>query len=271
MEHIRDAENILRRHFSESPESECVALSSFGKDSLAILALLKRIGANVDIAWFDLHIDELKSSYALDWMRKSGTYVHRLEPIATRVLKDHGEVLAYEFRLSSGDVFTISGPNLPDSISANTRCAVNMGIAREKARVNLPERWKTLIVGRKSCDVDPTVGSLCWPRKEFVLKGGAKILMPLLEWTESQLTTFLMAENCVPDLRRYVVANGQFVERDDKSFNPDYVDCCCRCLTATTGKAIVCELTNAKVASIARLLRVDHDSTDGKVLPSVLF
>jgi hypothetical protein len=246
-----------------------VVLSSFGKDSLCLLALIESLRVRVEVAYFEL--GAVKKAHRFAQRHISGM------DFATTLLRPHktlivagaaGADVAYEFFLVSGDAFQIVGATFDPSPSARLTCGLTVGLVKEGRHD--PYGWDAIISGRRSSDVDPTVGSLKFDSEVAVLENGTRIAMPLLDWADEDVAYFLSRHpSWSPDSKRYFSENGRYRSWQDETVNPDWAPICVRCHSAHSGDVIICPLMLRAAPRANRLERVELAS--GQVSPTVMF
>jgi hypothetical protein len=262
------AELMLVESLAESQRP--VVLCSFGKDSLCLLALLDSMSVQVEIAYFELGAVPKSHSFARSLIRKSVAPVTLLHPHKTlTVAGNSGADIAYEFQLRDGDVFQIVGATFNREPSPDVPCGLAAPLVRTGQ--HHPYEWDLLVSGRRRCDVDPTVGSLAIKSPTAQLGGGARVLMPILDWSDEDVAYYLAAHpQWAPDSERYTLHDGRLHARSDKTSNPDWAPHCVRCLSASPGETISCPLGLAHASNQFRLGR-RLEFEPGDVPPAVMF
>lgn len=262
------AEFALKEELAASKRP--VVLSSFGKDSLCLLALLDEMEAPVEVAHFELGVMPKAHRFARLMIARSVRPVTLLRPHKTLIVAGAaGADVAYEFKLSCGDTFQIVGATFDQSASPQVACGLSADLVKEGRHD--PYGWDLIISGRRSCEFDPTVGSLAIAEKTAALPGGARILMPLVEWSDEDVAYFLATRpRWTADADRYFVTSGTLQNRTDKTYNPDWAPICVRCLSAREGEAISCPRALAAASADHRVGRV-IDFLEGTVPATVMF
>ena len=101
------AESLLVEWLRKSKRA--VVLSSFGKDSLCVLALLDGLKQQTEVAYFELGALPHAHRFARHFIANSNLPLTLLRPHKTLIVAGGGGAdVAYEFRLESGDAFQIA-------------------------------------------------------------------------------------------------------------------------------------------------------------------
>lgn len=246
-----------------------VIFSSFGKESLALLALLKEFDIPCEAAYFELGVRPEKHEFARWAIAEMGSSITFLNPRGT-VLVSGGTncSLGYQISLDSGDEITIVGATFEDCGSQELSCAIQHGLIKTNSVQSYP--WDVIISGRRRSDYDITVGGLDWDQPIFELKNHTRIVMPLLNWSDEDLYTYLAQRRVPLDQRRYRAVDTAIREHRNKSYSPDHLHCCCRCAAVPRGSKVLCPLSGASVTSFSGVSSLEY-RMDGNVSPAVMF
>lgn len=246
-----------------------VVLSSFGKDSLCVLALTQVLNCNTDIAYFELGCHDAAHRFARDFIQMHGLEVIALRPHATAaVFGTNGVDIGYTFQLESGDSIHIVGATFDDRSSTGLLCGLQTSV--RQAGSHEPYLWDMIISGRRASDCDETFGPLGPIEPLVSLANGATVLMPIVDWSDEDVSYFLSTEAPYkPDPKRYIVRAGQLRTRKSRRYDPDYARVCVRCLTSRGREPLECPL-GKPYASRTFALNDNHSYRAGKVPPTVM-
>lgn len=268
LEHrIANAKDIMRNACSD--EHRSVIFSSFGKESLVLIQLADELGLNTDVGYFELGFASEKHAFARYRVNSLGDRVFRLVPFRTVTIAGADNTsLGYQFRLTTGDVITIAGATFDESNRQEVECAIERGLIRYEFTAPT-YNWNSIVCGRRSSERDVTVGDLFWPSTLYRMEFGAKISMPLLNWSDSDVMNFLQSRAIQIDWRRYQKHGRHIVERPDKTYSPDHVNCCCRCASVGRGAAVLCPVSRVNIVSLLNVQPLEYRS-DVLVKPIVM-
>src|SRR5450631_2123442 len=82
---VSRASNIIKAFYQSAQRP--VILSSFGKESLAMIGLAQEVGLEVDVAYFELGISPEKHAFAKGAISKLGLRVEYLKPHRTLAMR----------------------------------------------------------------------------------------------------------------------------------------------------------------------------------------
>jgi 3'-phosphoadenosine 5'-phosphosulfate sulfotransferase (PAPS reductase)/FAD synthetase len=262
---VEEAVDLIRR---VSCDSHSVVFSSFGKDSLALLSLVSEAKADLDVATFELGIVPEKHIFSRAYARQLAKTVHALHPHRTTLVRGkNDDSLAYHFELAGGGSIRILGATFDDAMRPGMLCGLRHDLVRSGDHEPYP--WQVVLCGRRACDQDTTVGSLSWDAPVEPIGGSSSVVMPLLDWSDEDLLSYLDLRNITPDPLRYERIENVLREQPGKIANPDHLSCCIRCLSARRGERLYCPLSNSEVTSFNPLCG-GESFIPGNVSPAVM-
>jgi 3'-phosphoadenosine 5'-phosphosulfate sulfotransferase (PAPS reductase)/FAD synthetase len=213
-------------------------LSSFGKESLVLIALARELGLTAEFAYFELGLVAEKHAFARRTIDGLALNVTHLIPHYTFLIRGLTDTsLAYTFKLTSGAEFHIA-ITFEEGSEENLICGLDSSLQRIGSHPAYP--WDILISGRRDSDVDISLGSLRWHNTVQSLEGNSAIVMPILNWTDQDVYHYLRWQQIEPDLIRYEQAGHSFRSHSDMRNNPDHAPYCIRCFAAVRGADVAC-------------------------------
>lgn len=246
-----------------------VIMCSFGKESMVLLDLFRRVSRSCTIAYFELGVIERKHRFAKEQIRRFWPGTKHILPHRSVVIKGiNNSSLAYEFDLSSGSVLSIFGATFDDTLSSRLICGRELQNI-QKSGGHPPYDWDCVISGRRCDDVDATVGALSWHSAADVTEAGTRLVMPLLEWSDADLALYVSQRNILIDEKRYVVRSNQISPRSDRQNDPDYLPACIRCLHGISGDQVRCAKANTMLTIGIPMFEQKHYAV-GAVPPVVM-
>lgn len=262
---VSEALDLVERALSDV--SKPVLLCSFGKDSLCVLALIEILGLDLEIAYFELDAIPATHKFARQQIARLDRTITILRPHSTFAAAGAGGVdLGYNFKLANGDTFSIVGATFIEDGSAPT-CGLQRSLV--KSGCHAPYEWDAVLTGRRSADVDPTLGSLWVESAMVTLEHGTKLTMPICHWSDEDIAHFLRITNkFAPDWDRYEVTQGKLTNKANSSSNPDIANVCIRCIVRRDS-AITCPLL-LPLADIQQPIARREEFLAGSVPPTVM-
>jgi 3'-phosphoadenosine 5'-phosphosulfate sulfotransferase (PAPS reductase)/FAD synthetase len=224
-------------------------MCSFGKDSMVLLDILRRIGWKMPVVHFKDPWFPCKNTFANQVTELMGLVVHDWSP-SNVSLCDTGVSPSYVNHYQVGSEQLARGTNiLPPVDGEDWACGLHDVLLRPKGTFMAP--WDALLVGHKSSDVDQNAGRI--PLKVDVLSGGgttADVAFPLRHWTDADVWEHTRLYDVPQQTTRYDVQTG--TELEDKKYNPDYARVCIECVDRRKlGQPVECKRVGATITNIA--------------------
>ena len=246
--------NYLRDVLSES--NKPVLMSSFGKDSMVMLHLVRQI-ENVPVIFFKEPFFPKKYSFANRIIEDWNLAVYEYPPFATNTVARNGtfEVINY---YSLKDNVILYLPTGIEKYKEGENFACSRFDFVDKPLVkNYSFPWDLILVGHKSSDVCPILGEV--PLKEMTIKYPSfSCSMPLKDWTDKDIWDYI-EENDVPyNERRYDKENG-YKEFSDRTYNNDYYPSCYACLDPENSDEVWCPLVGKNINHIGESKSVHEE------------
>ena len=249
---LRRAESLLilnrvRQHYTRP-----AVLCSFGKDSMAMIGLLRELGLNWPVIHFrdpfrprtNLFGAEMAAKYRLqvyEWAPSEVFFVHeggreaRINP-----------TLRYTYNETSIDIprELIEQHNKPPT--GEFVCGLDW-IAQPRTPI-LDSIFDCLVIGHKSSDTDPLLGKI--PLKNhFVESNGVMSAFPLKSWEDATVWEYLNEQKIPTDARRYDRSQLPPREYEGKPFNPDWMTGCVNCFhPCGSAEQVYCPARNEMIS-----------------------
>jgi hypothetical protein len=265
MNKIDQAKQIIRDGWNAGTRP--ALLSSFGKDSMVLLALVRD---TIPPDRFSVHAFPLPVIYYRDpWFSHKHEFANRIirtwsiechdYPPTAAGIKVNSEHLELVARYSLGSTYIDLPKNVCQPKEYSRRdylCGLRDWILRPKAGA-LSFPWDVLLHGHKSSDVDPFEGHVPLQADEAELNDRLRLFFPLREWTDSDVWQFL-EDNHVPfQPQRY---GDRRTERADKWHNNDYTHACTACIDPRADEEkVFCPKLKSFVPNVGKqVLRLDQ-------------
>lgn len=248
-EKIEQAKELIYAHRAQL----CVLLCSFGKDSMALLHLIREVmpvsrlncqAYPVPVIYHRQPWFPVKNEFAERVTRSWGLEIHDFPPklCGVKCNADRLELVArYPFGNDAMDLPLNTEPPIPRRPYVCGR----LWIIRPKiALATWP--WSVAFIGHKSTDVDPYEGPVPL-RADQVDVGGVRVVFPLREWTDADVWDYLEEQQIEYDLGRY--ENRK--ELADKWNNPDYIHACTACVDPReTADQVYCPKLKTEIPNV---------------------
>lgn len=214
-----------------------VVLMSFGKDSMVMAHLIRRVGARgafprthgfpIDVIYHRDPWFAAKHEFAERITRSWSMEVHDFPPFAAGVkVKPEMLELVARYNFGSGAMDLPRNVCKPEEYPRRDYiCGLNDWLLRPKTLIE-DYIWDTAFMGHRDCDVDPFEGAVPLKSDE-VNAGGVRLLFPIRHWTDAELWDYIRAEHIPVQETRY---RSDGTEYEDKWHNNDYVHACTACV-----------------------------------------
>lgn len=231
-------------------------MCSFGKDSMAVLHLMRTINPDLPIIFHREPFQPHKYAYANRIIAEWDLTVYDFPPERTEVQEGGGEfeVMNY-YPLGGGKNCALpTGFRMPLT-GEKVVCGLREVYGKPTGTFNYP--WNVVFHGHKNCDVDPVMGAVPLYADYALNVDCATAVFPLRTWTDADVWAYL-EENKVPlHTDRYMKrTDGAWRERADKTHNPDYITACTSCMLSSNPRAVPCpKLGGQLVQNVSSQLR----------------
>lgn len=233
-----------------------VVLSSFGKDSMVMLDIVRRADFKLPILFFREAFFPKKYAFA-NWVVQQHEYeVHDYPPLETRFAKRGGTVEIVNLHRcvgTKGPLYVPTGIK-PPKFGEPFLCGLFDIYEKPTGTFFFP--WDLLLIGHKASDVDPILGAVP-PKTAHVARGPgeASLLFPLRDFTDADVWEYHRRFDLPVNTGRYNAADG-FREFDDDTYNPDYFRACTACMDPDRPSEVHCPKTGETIGNISSKLRV---------------
>ena len=255
---ITDARIMISKLLGEYKNP--IVMSSFGKDSLVLLDILKRSEIKLPILFHREPFFPDKYTFANKIILEENYVVYDYTPSSTFIVKN-GEKMEIVSCYQSGEYKGDKTPYacLPTGIKEPVEgkpclCGYQDIYKKPTGMFNFP--WDVCLVGHKSSDVDPIMGDVPLLVDVRVVENGADYAFPLRHFTDSDVWEYITKYNVEFDDRRYDPKT--FKEVADITYNPDYFHACTKCIDKDSGPTVYCPKLSMMITNISNSLRY-HD------------
>jgi len=237
-----------------------VALCSFGKDSIVMLDLLRKVKPDIDIIFFREPYFQQKFIYAQKIMADWNLTVYDYPPSFFNyiLLDDYFEIFNYYYTNGLEWLILYMGCCKYDK-DKPFLCAKDL--------LNRPTcslytfNWDCVFLGQKETDpVHITNKKIIL--KEIYKTGKGLGILPLKDWTNDDVWSYIKANNLPYDKDRY--------ENKNDNINPDKYPTCYDCLDYKNGKTVICPKQQKETANIGKT-KEQHSEFKKTMLSSIKY
>lgn len=252
-EKVEQATSVIR---SWASQGDTVVLSSFGKDSMVLLDLVKKADLNLPILFMREPFFPEKYEFANEQILKNGYTVYDYRPLGTGLVYNPNPKGPHD-KFEVANMYQVGTPDqylyLPTGVSAPEEgkpflCGLYDLLNKPVGTFKFP--WNVVLIGHKSSDSDPFLGEL--PLKDFVATTPPVVtVFPILEFTDEDIWAYHEQQGLPVHSTRY--ADGE--ELEDKSKNPDYFPACMECVDPSAPHTVYCPRVGAKTPNLSSVIR----------------
>lgn len=229
-----------------NPGSDPVVMSSFGKDSMVLLDIVKKAGLKLPILFFKEPFFPEKYLFANEVILAEGYSVYDYPPLFTALTKRENTFEVsnfYQVGTPEEYIFCPTGivpptPNLP------FLCGLYDLLNKPTGTYRFP--WDSVLIGHKDSDTD----FMLQPEglTDYIVKSGpVYALFPLKDFTDEDIWAYHNEFGLPVHSTRY--ANGK--ELADKSQNPDYFPACMNCIDRDQQGKVFCPKLGYNIPNIS--------------------
>ena len=230
-----------------------VVMSSFGKDSVVLLDLLKGMNLKLPILFHREPFEPKKYVFANQVIEEEGYVVYDYPPTLTQIVKN-GEAMEIVNRYQVGPKqFTWLGTGIKQPEDGKPfLCGYRDLYMKPCGLFNFP--WDVALLGHKSSDSDPIFGAIPLTVDIKATEGGCDFAYPLRHFTDEDVWAYIETFDVPYNTLRYDKANG-YREFEDITHNNDYYHTCVRCMDRDQPASVFCPKLDCEITNISSTVR----------------
>lgn len=231
-----------------SAESPAV-FTSFGKDSMALLGVLREAGLLSAVHLVSFRHPAFPSRYAFSdriiaqWSLDPLIVFHRWNSI----IAGNGRVDLLGTARARGSKIHIPVANMVwQNDSKLWSCALDNQLPHGVDLIKLD--FDLILLGSKQADADPVVGKVEVQNVAEQFHGKTSLLFPLRDWTDGDVWDFIRAREIPFDTDRYVESTGGNIV-DDSTYpeHSEYLPVCTACVNPANHGEVWCPKFNKSI------------------------
>src|ERR1035437_3368236 len=248
---IENAKSLIRKTLGSY--SKPIVMSSFGKDSMVVLHILKTMDLNLPVLFHREPFEPQKYTFANSVIVAEGYVVYDYPPSLVKMAKNGDKIELVNFYQTSGKGDSIwLGTGIKEPVEGQPfLCGLEDVYNKPMGYFKFP--WDLGFVGHKSCDTDPIYGDIPLKVDVKINEGACDYAYPLRHFTDSDVWEYTEKFNVAYDDRRYNKADG-YTEFSDITYNPDYFHCCTRCMDKDSPEMVYCPKLKKQIANISNTI-----------------
>lgn len=237
-----DTIHILAREYKNP-----IIYTGFGKDSIALLHLCRSAGYNWPIMYHrDSHFPK-KAAWANFMIELWNLVTYDYPPLSCSIFwKNNTFEVAREYQAVTDFLILCALLYEPESfIPGEYLCALKDIYLMPKGTRQFP--WDLGLQGHRALECKPhgdnKPNQLKWMLKHTI-RGGPDWVQPLREWTNQEVYQYIKENDIPVNTKVYDEKDGEFVPKEDPTYNPDRRPACFRCMLPSDSPSVVCPKTN---------------------------
>lgn len=254
MDKLSQTKALIERGFKAFPNG--LICWSGGKDSMALLHIMRSMGINLPLIFFREPWQPWKYEFHDRLIRDWQLLVHTWHPQESAFQQAGDEFEVQNLYQVNGTKLTCPTGIVEPVADAPSTCALDI-LNRPKQALLEMQPFQALWIGHKGCDSDPILGGDAGTRIDArFVPGQATMLFPLRDWTHADVWEYLESNGVPYDEGRYEKTKSGWQEKQDKRHNVDYVHACTRCLDRreNAAKFVACPKLGMTVENISHMV-----------------
>jgi 3'-phosphoadenosine 5'-phosphosulfate sulfotransferase (PAPS reductase)/FAD synthetase len=238
-----------------------VLLCSFGKDSMVLLWILKRMGLFLPVLLFEDPKFPRKFAFAHSIIESLNLEVYDYPPVRMSMLYGKNGIPSHVAEYHTGSKYTIALPrNIIEYEDGDEEYLCGLAfLLRPTAPYPFP--WDLLLIGHKDVDEDQIYGKVPLKTRVVVRDEGPAYAFPLKDWTHDDVWDYTETYDVPVQQSRYDQAHR--AEWKIKYFNSDYFPLCIRCVDARRkGDTVFCPRFKRDLVNISERVRLFDEKID---------
>jgi hypothetical protein len=226
---------------------------SGGKDSMALLHIMKSMGLNMPLIFFREPWQPRKYIFADDLIKRWNLLVYTWHPQESAFQQTGDEFEVQNVYQVNSTILTCPTGIVEPVQGCSFTCSLDILKRPKQFMIEVPQ-FDALWIGHKGCDSDPILGGDAGTRIESrVLWSQSNMMFPLRDWTHDDIWDYIERYDVPYDSDRYEKADGKWREKADKAHNVDYVHACTRCVDrrANAPKFVHCPKLDMTIENIS--------------------
>jgi hypothetical protein len=249
-EKIRAAQTKIEEVLST--HSAPVVMVSFGKDSMALLHLLRSMGQEFPVLFHREPFNPLKYQFANRIIEEYNLTVYDYPPMTTAVNeRDKAIEIVNFYQVRNQLVYLPTGIRAPEG-GKPFLCGLMDLYCRPLGSYTFP--WDLAFVAHKSTDVDPILGPAELKVDIKSNPGSCDYAFPLRHFSDADVWEYHQRFKVPINTNRYDPANG-YREKTDITWNNDWHHCCTLCLSKSSPPTVSCPKFQMDIPNLSALVR----------------
>ena len=234
-----------------------IVLCSFGKDSMVLLYLIRKLKKDIPVLFFKEPFFPKKFSFANQIIEDWNLTMYDFPPLSTDFIVNNGafEIANWYTGYKSALLYLPTGTHKHKN-EKEFLCSVN-DLLNRPTSTGYTFPWDTIFVGHKSSDSDVLLGTIQL-KSNLVHVREMLLALPLANWIDKDIWKYTIDNNIPYNTKRYDKSKA-FKEFEDSTFNNDYYPCCFKCVDNKESLKVLCPKIGKEIYNVAP---IDYKGTD---------
>jgi len=223
-----------------------IVFSSFGKDSMVMLSLIKQCNLKLPILFHKEPFCPSKYEFSNTIILSEGYTVYDYPPLSTVVTK-RGEVIEIVGLYQIGDEVSYMPTGIKKPKDDKFLCGLVDIYNKPKGSYNFP--WDLGLIGHKASDKDLIIKNTELATNKYMSKN-CDFIFPLIDFTDKDIWDYHERFKLRINYKRYNV-DDDYKEFEDIDYNPDYFHACVACIDRDEPKVVYCPKLEENVDNVS--------------------
>lgn len=229
-----------------------IVFSSFGKDSMVMLDIIKTTGYKLPILFHREPFHPKKYEFANRIILNNEYTVYDYPPLLTKVAKKGDNIEIINLHQVYGRVNYMPTGLRPRVADKDYLCGL-YDLYDKPTVQNYEFIWDLGLIGHKDTDRDPILPVTGLKTNKHSI-GSCSFLFPLKDFTDGDIWNYHRIYGLPINDKRYD-ANNNYKEFENIDYNPDYFHACTSCMDRDKPAQVYCPKLNTNVPNISNALR----------------
>lgn len=226
-------------------------MSSFGKDSMALLHLCRSMGLNLPVVFHRYAFMVHKFKFAESIIQRWKLEVYDWHPLSCSVgIKNDILDLFSEYNIGPNSTMGLPLGVLPYKENEPFVCGRDF-LDKPKSYFVCP--WDLLLNGQRGDDQDDYLGPISLKTDLSRNKDAASIAFPFSDWTKEEVWSYIRMNDIPVQADRYNTTEG--TELKDKTYNSDWYPTCTACLDKRKADLVYCPKYNCMIPNVSAAVK----------------
>jgi hypothetical protein len=237
-----------------------VLMCSFGKDSMVLLHLMRDLQFKIPVIFHREPFMPAKYQFANQIINRWNLTVYDYPAARTTFCKRQGKMeVLNEYQIGAETCMVPTGIMDPEP-GQEYLCALKDLLYKPLGTFNYP--WDLCFIGHKSSDVDPLHGKLEFEIDVKRNLNSAHFAFPLRKWSDKDIWDYIEEYGVPYHQSRYEKVGNTWMEKLDRTYNPDYFPACTACIDRDQPATVHCPKLGRNINNLSSRIAYQEPQFD---------